>query len=425
MRILHTSDWHLGQYFHGKSRLAEHQAFGAWLVEQVKKHDVDLVIVAGDIFDTASPPSYARECYHEILSSLHDAGCQTAVLAGNHDSVAVLNETADLLQRFGTTVVTTATEELAQQLSVLKASNGEPLAILCAVPFIRPRDVLKSEAGQSGKDRQMALQNAIVDHYQRLHEQALALRSQSGCAIPIIATGHLTVVGIEKEKSESVRDIYIGSLEALPVNALPDADYIALGHIHRSYAVGQLPHIRYSGSPIPLSFDELDRAKSVTLVDFDGQDISRTQRLNIPLSQALFTLKGSAKDILSQLKKLGPSLDESQSAWLSLDITSADYPPEIRRAIEDTTETFPMEILLQRRHRTQAQIKASENTIERLQELTPGDVFERRLAQVDIDDAERLGRIKGCFQQVLDSLELKQAPEPRDSEDAPQQGSLL
>lgn len=425
MRILHTSDWHLGQHFHGKSRLAEHQAFGSWLVEKVVEHRVDLVIVAGDIFDTAAPPSYARECYHDIVTRLHDTGCLTAILAGNHDSVAVLNETGDLLERFGTCVVTTVSDDLEQQVRLLKNNQGEPLAILCAVPFIRPRDVLKSESGQSTKDRQLTLQNGIVSHYQTLHEQALKLKAASGLPLPIIATGHLTVVGGDKEKSESVRDIYIGTLEALPVNALPDADYIALGHIHRSYAIGNQQHIRYSGSPIALSFDELDRAKSVTLVEFYGDTLTNTERLEIPLLQRLFSVKGSAKEILAQLEKLGPTLATDQTAWLSLDITSTDYPPEVRRAIEATTAEFPMDILLQRRQRSAAQMRASEDKTEHLQELTPTEVFERRLSAETIDDDKRLKRLLGCFHEVLDSLALKREPEPETPTQEPQQGSLL
>ena len=250
MRILHTSDWHLGQHFMGRSREAEHQGFLDWLVEQVQEQQVDALIIAGDIFDTGTPPSYARRLYSRFIVNLQNTPCQQlVVVGGNHDSVATLNESRELLACLNTFVVGGVSKDPREQLLVLKNSQGNPGAVICAIPFIRPRDVLESQAGESGESKQQALQQAIADHYQAIYAEAEIL---AGDRLPIIATGHLTTVG--GQLTESVREIYIGTLSAFPVSGFPQAEYIALGHLHRPQIVAKQEHIRYSGSPIPLSF---------------------------------------------------------------------------------------------------------------------------------------------------------------------------
>ncbi len=227
MRILHTSDWHLGQNFYSKSRAAEHQAFLDWLLETAQAHQVDAIIVAGDIFDTGSPPSYARELYNRFVVNLQQTGCHLVVLAGNHDSVATLNESRDILAFLNTTVIASA--------------GYAPRAVLCPIPFLRPRDIITSQAGLSGSEKQQQLLHAIADYYQQQYQEACQLRGER--KLPVIATGHLTTVGASK--SDAVRDIYIGTLDAFPAQHFPPADYIALGHIHRAQCVGGTEHIRY------------------------------------------------------------------------------------------------------------------------------------------------------------------------------------
>ncbi|MCT7654237.1 exonuclease subunit SbcD [Oceanimonas sp. NS1] len=139
MRILHTSDWHLGQHFMGKTRLDEHAAFLDWLVQQVEQHRVDAVLVAGDIFDTGTPPSYARELYHNFVVTMSRTDASLVLLGGNHDSVAMLNESRALLQALHVSVIPGRLAEPEQQLITLHHSDGAPGALLCAIPFLRPR----------------------------------------------------------------------------------------------------------------------------------------------------------------------------------------------------------------------------------------------------------------------------------------------
>ncbi|EFR4565300.1 exonuclease subunit SbcD, partial [Escherichia coli] len=276
MRILHTSDWHLGQNFYSKSREAEHQAFLDWLLETAQTHQVDAIIVAGDVFDTGSPPSYARTLYNRFVVNLQQTGCHLVVLAGNHDSVATLNESRDIMAFLNTTVVASA----GHAPQILPRRDGTPGAVLCPIPFLRPRDIITSQAGLNGIEKQQHLLAAITDYYQQHYADACKLRGDQ--PLPIIATGHLTTVGASK--SDAVRDIYIGTLDAFPAQNFPPADYIALGHIHRAQIIGGMEHVRYCGSPIPLSFDECGKSKYVHLVTFSNGKLESVENLNVPVT---------------------------------------------------------------------------------------------------------------------------------------------
>lgn len=383
MRILHTSDWHLGQHFMGKTRLAEHQAFIDWLLQQVAQQQVDCVIIAGDIFDTGAPPSYARELYNAFIVALHDSGAQLIVLGGNHDSVATLAESQSLLARLSTRVIPSVADPLAQQLLVLPQRDGTPGALLCAVPFIRPRDVMLSQAGQSAADKQQSLQQAIQQHYTQLYALATAKRSELGMPLPIIATGHLTTVGASA--SESVREIYVGSLDAFPSNAFPAVDYIALGHIHRPQMVGGLEHIRYCGSPIPLSFDEIAQQKQVLLVELDARGLQAVTPLLVPRFQPMASLRGSLIELQAGLADIAQLGMPQQPVWLELLVSADDYLNDLQTRIQAMVEGLPLEVLRIRRERTQSGATLQGKQNETLDELSPQEVFAQRLQDETLD----------------------------------------
>ncbi len=394
MRIIHTSDWHLGQNFYTKSRAAEHQAFLDWLLEQAEHRQADAIIVAGDIFDTGSPPSYARELYNRFVVKLQQTGCALYILAGNHDSVATLNESRELLACLNTCVVATPGDKPLE----MTRRDGSVGAILCPIPFLRPRDLLQSQAGQDGHDKQLSLLEAISQHYQCLYNAALSLRGQR--SLPIIATGHLTTVGVTA--SDSVRDIYIGTLDAFPARNFPPADYIALGHIHRPQSVGGMAHIRYSGSPIALSFDETGKEKSVSLVSFEDAALSEIEALPVPVTQPLALIKGSLAQIEQQLEAWRDA-PKQPITWLDIEVTSDEYLHDMQRHIRQLTEDLPLEVVLIRRSREQRQRAIDNQHKETLSELSVDDVFSRRLAQEGLDP-ERETQLRLLFAQTLETL---------------------
>ncbi|ELZ9704869.1 TPA: exonuclease subunit SbcD [Proteus mirabilis] len=403
MRIIHTSDWHLGQYFFTKTRAQEHQQFLDWLLAQIREQQVDAVIVAGDIFDTGSPPSYARELYNRFVVAIRDTQCQLIILGGNHDSVATLNESKSLLACLNTTVIANVHTETPQAPIILYQKNHTPGALLCAIPYLRPRDMINSKSGQSGADKQGALKEAIADYYQHQYQAALDLRKQLNVNIPIIATGHLTTIGASV--SDSVREIYIGTLEAFNATLFPPFDYIALGHIHRPQRVNKSGHIRYSGSPIPLSFDESAQQKSVCLIDFEQDKLAEMTLLPIPEFQLLRTLSGSLQEIATQLEKLATQYNEMDTTiWLDIEVSTQDYLSDIQTRIQELTQSPLFEVIVLRRARKQRQA-LMQNEKETLTELTVYDVFERRLAQHQFETEEDKIRLTTLFKQAVEMAE--------------------
>jgi exonuclease SbcD len=410
MRIIHTSDWHLGQYFYGKSRAAEHQAFMQWLLEQINIHQVDALIVAGDIFDTGTPPSYARTLYNQFIVQIQQTGCQLILLGGNHDSVSTLNESKNLLACLNTVVIPGAFEHVEEHVFTLKNCQGEVGAILCGLPFLRPRDVVLSESGESSIDKQRKLGDAISELYQRCFEQAEQLNNTFTTPVPIIATGHLTTVGAST--SESVRDIYIGSLDAFNAALFPAADYIALGHIHRPQVVAKSEHIRYSGSPIALSFDELaaDNAtnKSVFLVEFSDAKLSQITALMVPVFQPMQVLKGDLDSIEKQISAFALQAESANTTWLSIEVSQQDYLSDLQSRIANMTQDKAVEVLQLKRARSQRQQHIKQLDNETLSELSVDEVFGRRLSQEEFESESQqaqLGRIKQRFNQVYVEVE--------------------
>ena len=389
MRILHTSDWHLGQHFMGKSRQAEHQALIDWLLMQVEAHAVDAVLIAGDIFDTGAPPSYARELYSQLVVRLHGAGVALLLLGGNHDSVATLGESRALLACLSTTVVA-AVEDAASQVLVLPlrgngadgGKQGEAGCIVCAVPFIRPRDVLQSQAGQSAQDKQQSMQLAIAAYYQAVHAAGRArqaeLQTTLGRTVPLIATGHLTTVGASS--NESVREIYVGALEAFPTAAFPPVDYIALGHIHKPQKVGGLNHIRYCGSPIALGFDEARQQKEVLLVDLGAEGLRAVTPLPVPCFQRLVSVSGNLLELKEAIQAAAGLSAAGQPVWLEVTVNEDDYLADLPARIEAMTLDLPVEVLRVRRQRGTAAASLTGGLSETLDEMDPLEVFARRLA---------------------------------------------
>jgi exonuclease SbcD len=387
MRILHTSDWHLGQHFMGKSRQAEHQALIDWLLIQVDRHAVDAVLIAGDIFDTGSPPSYARELYSQLVVRLHNAGVSLLLLGGNHDSVATLGESRAMLACLSTTVVAEVSD-VAGQVIVLPLRGGQAEAgcIVCAVPFIRAREVLQSQAGQSAEEKQQALQTAIAAHYQAVYAAGRArqaeLQQTLSSALPLIATGHLTTVGASS--NESVREIYVGALEAFPTVAFPPVDYIALGHIHKPQKVGGLEHIRYCGSPIALGFDEARQQKEVLLVDLGTQGLSAITPLPVPRFQPLVSVSGNLAALAAAISVAAQQGSAEQAVWLEVTVLEDDYLSDLPARVEAMTQNLPVEVLRVRRQRTSTTPSIAGELSESLDELSPDEVFARRLAQEEL-----------------------------------------
>ena len=274
LNILHTSDWHLGRRLYGRMRYDEFEAFLNWLQDAISTQQVDVLIVAGDIFDTMTPSNRAQALYYEFLGRVSKSCCQHIVIvAGNHDSPTFLDAPSNVLKFLNVHVIGTACEDLNDEVLVLDDADGTPHCIIAAVPYLRDRDVRSSSAGESADSKDANVIKGIRAHYDEVASIAKAKQTELTKShqrhIPIIATGHLFAAGGTTTEDDGVRELYVGSLGKISADMFDESfDYVALGHLHVPQRVGGRESIRYSGSPIAMGFGEAKQQKQVLLVQF-------------------------------------------------------------------------------------------------------------------------------------------------------------
>lgn len=217
MKILHTSDWHLGRTLYSKKdRFEEHQAFLGWLLETIKENAVDALLIAGDVFDTSAPGIASQKMYYDFLIRVRNSGCRYVVVTGgNHDSPSFLNAPKVVLAALDVVVVGNATENTEDEILVLNDEHGAPALIVCAVPFLRERDISRFAEGMSYSDRSAKINESIKKHYQEIAALAELKRQELQRDLPIVATGHLSVVGGLRNDDDGVREVYIGNIEGV------------------------------------------------------------------------------------------------------------------------------------------------------------------------------------------------------------------
>ncbi len=299
-RILHTADWHLGKMLNEQSREGEQKRFLDWLLNQVVALEVDAVLVAGDVFDSANPPQSAEALYYDFVAELNRKSSASLVLiAGNHDSANQLEAPKRVLKALRTHVHGAIADDPADRLLLLPSAEAPKVAI-ALVPFLREKDL---RVGKSG-DKEAEVRKEIVVGISRVYEETARAAKAAKIACPIIATGHLTVAGASS--SESERDIHIGGLGAVDSSVFPEIfAYVALGHLHRPQSTDNAGRVRYSGSPIALSFSEVDDKKEVRLLDVTRKGVVQSA-VPIPvfrqLVQLITSLEALDEDLAAQAK---------------------------------------------------------------------------------------------------------------------------
>jgi len=393
MRVLHTSDWHLGQNFMGKSREDEHQSFLTWLLEIIKSENINVLIVAGDIFDTGTPSNYALELYYNFLKQLSSICENIIITAGNHDSIATLKAPKQLLQALNVDVIASGD---ADEKEVIAIYNDENLiGIVCAVPFLRDYVVRQSLSGETMKDKELSLSQGIKEHYNKVYEEAKQLSKDSN--IPIIATGHLTTVG--SKTSESEREIYIGGTLDLDSDFLgKNFDYVALGHLHINQMVGS-EHVRYSGSPIPLSFSEAASQKKVNIIDLKNKDIKVTE-LDIPLYRPLLVIRGNVGSIIKELEEI-----ENKMTWIEVHLND-DNPFYANQLIRDKAKELELTLLAVKIERVDKSLSTKDIEVMSLDELNPLEVFEQRMDKDGLEDKQLKIDLIKSFKKIVNEVQI-------------------
>lgn len=400
MKILHTSDWHIGSALYGRKRYDESEQFLHWLVETIKSHSIETLLVAGDIFDTSTPSNTAQELYYRFLNEVSRTTCRHVIVTGgNHDSPSFLDAPKALLKAFNVYVVGSAAEREEDEVFVLKDAGNNPEVIVCAVPFLRDRDVRQSSEGESYRDKESRLVEGIISHYQKVYEEACKERNELGKSLPIIGMGHLFIAGssIYKRSGETSgeRDLYVGSLGQVPADRLPPFDYFALGHLHIPQKVAGSETIRCSGSPMAMNFDEIHQQKSVVIVDIHDQNMD-IHTVPVPAFRHFDQIKGDWDSIEASLKRLK---EESFAGWIEVIYEGQEAIGNLRERVYKLVENTSIEVLkIQNAMLFNAVMKQYEKEVE-LQDLNPSDVFDQCLIDHGIPDDQKVV-LKGLFSEV-------------------------
>ncbi len=391
--VIHTADWHLGARLRELDRMEEHAAFLGWLIDSLEREEADLLVIAGDVFDSANPPESARRMWYDFLDSLRRRcpGCAVVAVAGNHDSPHVLESASGLLSGMGIHIMGEMAEDRC--LRVFPDKSGKPALAVASVPFLRDRDLRRGGDDSTANDIQTQLREGIRARYASVEEIARAGKSE-GCAV--LVTGHLTVTG--GSVSDSERDIHVGNLGAVGADIFGATfDYIALGHLHRPQPAGERGC--YSGSPIALSFSEWRDVKEVRVLTFENGALTGSRGLAIPCTRPLLRVTTTAATLEADLASLAIPAAES-SAWLEITVapsaeTAAQLGERVRIALEDrNTEAIAL-------RRSSADTVAAEVAAATLHEVEPPEVFEAVLQEAAIPEPERES-LRLIFSQLLE-----------------------
>lgn len=404
IRFLHTADWHLGRSLYGRKRYEEFSAFLDWLTRILEDEKVDALLVAGDVFDTSTPSNRAQELYYNFLCRVAASCCRhVVVVAGNHDSPSFLNAPRELLRVLNVHVVGSVSDAAEDEVFVLQTDN-KPEAIVCAVPYLRDKDIRTVEPGETIGEKNAKLIEGVKNHYDtvcRLAEQKRAGYAGAGYdSIPIIAMGHLFTAGGETVEGDGVRELYVGSLAHVGVDVFPDSiDYLALGHLHVPQKVGGAEHIRYCGSPIPMGFGEANQEKQVVLIDFKGPKPT-IQKLPVPSFQKLVRITGTLDAIHAEMNRL--KIEES-SAWLEIEYSGSDAIGDLRESLDEVIDGSAMEIRRIKNRRALAGVINLNSEDDKLDDLGAGEVFERCLDAGEVPDGER-ERLRASYTEIIKSI---------------------
>nr|WP_319474887.1 exonuclease SbcCD subunit D C-terminal domain-containing protein [uncultured Sphaerochaeta sp.] len=385
MNILHTSDWHLGRSLFSQKRYDEFTSFLTWLLETIESQYIDILLVSGDVFDTSTPSNRAQQLYYEFLYKVSKSCCSTVVIiGGNHDSPSFLQAPSTLLNELNVKIVG-STRETPEEEVIIAEKDGKAMAIICAVPYLRDKDIRYAEAGETIDDKNRKLLQGIKEHYRTVCDIAKEKQTELGSDIPIIAMGHLFTQGGKTVEGDGVSELYIGSLAHVDSSVFPAfLDYVALGHLHVPQRVGGLETVRYCGSPIPMGFGEAKQQKQVVLLHFE-ETLSIVPLL-VPSFHHLESIKGTMEQISSRILSLK---EKGEAAYLEIEYTDPEMINNLSERCEELVQDSNLTILRIQNRQFIQRVMSSMHTQETLEDLDTEEVFARCLDTFAVTEEER------------------------------------
>ena len=380
LKVLHTADWHIGQTFHEHDRTFEHEQFLLWLVATITDYKIDVLLVSGDVFDGPNPTTTSVNLWYRFLANVTATNKQLQIIvtAGNHDSAARLEAPNPFFAYYNIRIIGNVQKspdgsfEYEKLLIPIKNKEGETKAWCLAIPFLRPGEY------PVVKDAISPYAEGVSALYNEAYEYA-ATKQQSGQAI--IAMGHLHTMGTATCGNDKKERLIMGGIEYVPAAAFNDKiAYTALGHIHKAQIIGGKENIRYSGSPLPMSFTERNYKHQIILFDIEDDKVLNIKSIEVPVTIALLRVPDEPKilsDVLIELSKLeGADGEMSRAPYLEIRVLLNGPEPSLRPQIETAIANKKV-----RYARIDVQYPVSSTTDQQLltfddlQQLQPLDIF--------------------------------------------------
>ncbi len=397
MKILHTADWHLGHRLHEQSQLEEQTLFLRWIEEYIIENEIDVLLISGDVFDTGSPSNQSLEMYYSFLVKLKATSCKSIIITGgNHDSAGTLNAPKHLLDALSIKVVGKATENIEDEVFEIIV-KGEKV-IIGAVPYLRDGDIRRAVAGESFDELTDKYKTALINHYKTSAEQCKLINTTNA---PVIAMGHLFATG--GSISDSEQNIYVGTLGHIGAEDFPTYfDYIALGHLHRPQIIGGNDKVRYSGSPLILSFSEVSNEKNVIVLTVENNEITKVENDLIPRFREFYKLVGTLTECMDAFPTvISNSYELTPWVEIVLNENNTINTDDLKKLVEN----YSFEIL-KTSFKNQRKIKGIEELLENtksIKELLPTEVFKLKCEEMEYD-LEETPKVWDAFNEILQSV---------------------
>jgi len=370
-----------------------------WLAETIEKENIDVLLVSGDVFDNTTPSNRAQELYYRFLCRVAaSANRHVVIIAGNHDSPSFLDAPRQLLKFLNVHVVGCISANPSDELIVISDPDGEARMIVCAIPYLRDRDIRTAEDGESVEDKERKIIEGIRAHYRLVCDAAECKRAELGKPVPIVAMGHLFAAGGRTVDGDGVRELYIGALAQVKADVFPECiDYLALGHLHVPQTVGGSDVIRYCGSPLPIGFNEAEKQKSVVVVEF-GENDPQVKNIPVPCFQELKVLRGDWSTISTGINELKA---EGSNAWLEIIYEGDEISGNLQERLDEIVAGSSLEILRTKNNRVIERALAGMNPEETLDDLDVADVFQRCLQAHDVPKEQQVSLLSAYREIIL------------------------
>ena len=410
LRIFHSADWHIGKGLGNIDRTDDFRVFFKDLLAMIAERQPDVLLISGDVFDTSMPANSAQRLYYDFMRSLEGTSVRaTIVTAGNHDSQRFLEAPRALLETLRCYV---AGDTVESQTFVLRDDDGAPYLAVAAVPYLREGDVRRGTMDDTDADRAQRFEAGVRAHYDAVH--SLLMDELKGARVPLVAMGHLFVTGSKMKPNsdpvESDGSVYVGTLRNVTADAFGDTwDYVALGHIHHGQEVKAKVPMRYSGSPVALSYSHMTYHHHIVEVTFDETGAMSVEELPVKQPRHFVQVKGTLDELKAGIDQAGATY---VMPFVEATLTSDECLPDLSNELTTYGETHGVIVTAVRNEALAARYAQINEEAPDLSDLTPDAVFKAYLREnFDEEVAQaRFDLFADLFHEIVNDVHIHRKP---------------